>query len=193
MNDIDRTPQVITFPSFQWTPNRYTASAVLVGDAVDRAWAELGVWMKAVIIPPEYAAGLDIGDSHAMVDSRSNPDAPYAGYPADLQVFHKLHCLNLIRQALYYNVDHYRGRTDVPMWAPDQKDVVETHIAHCVDDLRVSILCEADIRVVPYYNDPKGAMPDFARSKKCRNFESVKDWATKHQWDGAVHYNETHI
>jgi hypothetical protein len=32
------------------------------------------------------------------------------GYPANLEGLHHLHCLNMLRQALWYNFDYYNAR-----------------------------------------------------------------------------------
>ena len=44
-------------------------------------------------------------------------------------------------------------------------------------------MCAADDEVLPYYwRDKEGfTVPDFAGVRQCRNFESLRDWAERHQ------------
>ncbi len=57
------------------------------------------------------------------------------------------------------------------------------HINHCVDALRERIQCSADNEVLPYYWwDMQGlTIPDFAVTRQCRNFESLRSWVEGHQ------------
>ncbi|KAE9379888.1 hypothetical protein N431DRAFT_448721 [Stipitochalara longipes BDJ] len=99
------------------------------------------------------------------------------GYYATLEVFHQLHCLNMVRMATYkehYDLVHAFG--DRPEW-------LRKHIDHCIDMLRQRLTCTSDIGLVTAvwvesYGEP---YPDFNTQHQCRNFEKVQTWAKYHE------------
>ncbi|KAK8096070.1 hypothetical protein PG999_014092 [Apiospora kogelbergensis] len=71
------------------------------------------------------------------------PHDPENRYVVSFSVFHDLHCLNMIRKQLfpdYYTQFKIENRTE--------KDV--EHMMHCVDALRQSTLCHADLATIPF-------------------------------------------
>ncbi|EGX90076.1 hypothetical protein CCM_06496 [Cordyceps militaris CM01] len=105
--------------------------------------------------------------------------APVAGFEKDyvvgLDVFHQLHCLNMIRRSMYpkrYNSSIIRedGSIDFLTWA---------HLDHCVEMLRESLTCSADVSVIPYrwHRETNIAEPDIRSVHMCRNFTKIRDWA----------------
>jgi hypothetical protein len=99
---------------------------------------------------------------------------------------HQLHCVDFIRQGLYYNHEYYRNIHSIA-WVENQSAALKQHLAHCVDLMRQLVICEADNRVTGYL---KSGPPDFATTKQCRNFEAVRDFAVEHQWAKADHYTD---
>ena len=57
---------------------------------------------RAAIVPPELAAASGLIESQVQVSDRYG-----GGFPANVEGLHHLHCLNLLRQALYFNFDYY--------------------------------------------------------------------------------------
>ncbi|KAJ8132760.1 hypothetical protein O1611_g860 [Lasiodiplodia mahajangana] len=91
-----------------------------------------------------------------------------------IEVFHHLHCLNMIRKTLH--LDYY-GINE------DSMERYNTHIEHCIDSIRQALMCTSDI--TPFtvewntrYHRPR---PDFITTPHtCRNFEKLRDWALEH-------------
>lgn len=58
------------------------------------------------------------------------------------------------------------------------------NIDHCIEALRLKLMCEADVGVV-LYNDlpgPNGKMePDYETKHTCRNWDKVRDWAIENK------------
>lgn len=56
------------------------------------------------------------------------------------------------------------------------------HIEHCVDSIRQSLMCHADVSTLVYqWNKERQRMQfhgDVAHS--CRNFNKIRDWAKSH-------------
>ncbi|KAF7194163.1 Cyclochlorotine biosynthesis protein O [Pseudocercospora fuligena] len=193
MSEIDRSLHVHTFVGWESKPNKYTISAAKAGKAVDKAWAELGAYEDSVLVPQEEAQAFDIDVGRHLRVSQNDSWAaplPYDGFPALINAFHLLHCVNFLRQGLYYNVDFYRKTGHVSMNGTSEE--LEVHLGHCVDALRQMIMCQSDDSVVPWMksNDlGMKSLPDFARPKMCRDFGALKRWNDAHLWrtkDGRV-------
>ncbi|KAJ7625180.1 hypothetical protein B0H17DRAFT_1218853 [Mycena rosella] len=129
---------------------------------------------------------------------------------AELDVFHSLHCLNMIRMAL--DPDYY------PDWRisttnnliPSQKDATE-HVcksllypssfkadtsvpgcvAHCMEWMRQVIMCAGDTSVIVWQwrqsNNSTMGMANVAHT--CRKFDKLQDWAKEHALK--IHYDDT--
>ncbi|KAL4938419.1 hypothetical protein BDV06DRAFT_56530 [Aspergillus oleicola] len=96
------------------------------------------------------------------------------GYIAGVEVFHQLHCLNMLRQATYW--DYYAPRR--VEWGKDP-GTLRYHLDHCIDILRQKLICDADVGMITYVwaKGWKQAFPDFSTIHKCRPYSKVLDWA----------------
>ena len=112
-----------------------------------------------------------------------NPKTGKEGYRIGLEVFHQLHCLNLVRKSTYR--DHYNGKGDfaekdeVKIRAHLGKDSLalsfvyprysKTHhnadacllglpltypTDHCLEMLRMNLMCQVDIGVITFHELP---------------------------------------
>lgn len=96
-------------------------------------------------------------------------------YLASLDVFHQLHCVDLLRKAThreYY--DKHEGS-----FAGAPENIVQGHLQHCVEMLRQTLMCHGDISLLTY-NWVEG------RSMPHPNFNTVhtcKKWDTLIQWN----------
>ncbi|KXT07799.1 hypothetical protein AC579_10259 [Pseudocercospora musae] len=191
MSSIDRTWRLRTFNDFEFNVTRYTARAEDVGDDVEESWNDMGFTGPPSIIPLEEAHHWNLKKEHVTTDPQSDPTAPYAGVIVKLQVHHDLHCVNYLRQAMYFNRDYY-VRTNHASWTAKEHEMhgkyplVELHLAHCVDYLRQMILCQADLGVIPFVQRGDAQVLDFARPRQCRNYESVMEWYEKHKHRRAI-------
>ncbi|KAH8162912.1 hypothetical protein CIB48_g5328 [Xylaria polymorpha] len=107
------------------------------------------------------------------------------GYHAQLEVYHQLHCLNLIRQ--YTWRDWYFLHPEIVRMSGDMlaSDVeARMHTDHCIEALRLAIMCTGDTTpsiTVLNPNAPRGEMADFSPHKKCRKFEKLQEWSVLNQ------------
>ncbi|KAJ4147382.1 hypothetical protein LMH87_001904 [Akanthomyces muscarius] len=138
-------------------------------DEKDQLWQDMYSRGMAIRIDEKSAIRLINRTEHAPV-SGSETD-----YVIGLDVFHQLHCLNMLRQSIYplrYNSSIVRqdGSIDFLGWA---------HLDHCIEALRESLTCSVDVSVVPYrwHPDTKIAEPDIRSMHMCRNFTKIRDWA----------------
>jgi len=138
-----------------------------------------------------------------------HPHTGKEGYRAALEVFHQLHCLNLIRQAVYK--DYYKTQySDVS--EAESKEDLQGHVGrqiepsarpsragltgadHCIETLRMNLMCQSDIGVFTFRLYPEYGYadddywPDFSTLHTCRNFEDIRTWAIEKTiaWDHDV-------
>ncbi|KAK2011971.1 hypothetical protein LZ32DRAFT_320239 [Colletotrichum eremochloae] len=91
-----------------------------------------------------------------------------------LEVFHQLHCLDMIRRYTYpefYPVDKFRTR----------KEFMRDHIEHCIDMLRQALMCFGDTGLVTFHwvEDTRVPVPDFntAPMSRSRSYLTVGEGA----------------
>jgi len=131
-------------------------------DAVDKAWEDL--YNFGISRIPKSQA--------ALLPNRTIPIFEDEGhYVVSLDVFHQLHCLNMVRQAL----------------RPDRYPLVTLadgfdHTDHCVNSIRQSIMCSIDVTPNVWSWDERRQrnFPRLDSVHSCRNFEKIKEWAINH-------------
>ncbi|KAJ6036234.1 hypothetical protein N7540_000513 [Penicillium herquei] len=144
---------------------------------VDAAWESLGVNYRAIRVADE-----DAQDSGIALDQvKINPKYG-GGFPANVEGLHHLHCLDLLRQSLYYNYDYYHSKGAGAFRNDDF--IVRHHVSHCLDILRQQLMCTIDTGVFGqvwiYPEDPEPYV-DFNTRHRCKNFEKVRRWAEANQ------------
>ncbi|KAI9146893.1 Oxidase ustYa [Paramyrothecium foliicola] len=104
-----------------------------------------------------------------------NKTVPIPGEPGQyviqLNVFHQLHCLNMLRKRLYSEVDY----------PPDHELMGIEHLEHCYDALRQSLTCSVDLTPLPWrwVEEMQEAKEVAQVAHTCRDFETVRTWAKK--------------
>ncbi|CZR55823.1 uncharacterized protein PAC_05711 [Phialocephala subalpina] len=160
LEDIDITYSTVHFNGTLLHENMYRQSA---SPAVDEAWQALGVDYRAAIIPSHLASKSGLLESQVQV-----ADQYGGGYPANVEGLHHLHCLNLLRQSLYFNFDYYKARGEGAFINSER--ILRLHV------IDIGVLGQ-----VWWNRDSPSAYPDFDTKHKCRNFEEVRKWAFEHQ------------
>ncbi|KAH8592567.1 hypothetical protein B0O99DRAFT_517225, partial [Bisporella sp. PMI_857] len=99
-------------------------------------------------------------------------DTDNQGYMASLEIFHQIHCLDMIRKFVHF--DYYKKHDE--KWAKGQ--LLVQHADHCIDMLREVLNCRSDTGLVMYhwvkgYEDP---IPDFSTVHTCRDPEEALHW-----------------
>jgi hypothetical protein len=97
-------------------------------------------------------------------------------YYFELDVYHSLHCLNALRMRIdeqYYHQQQTFNNSRIrypPNW-------LQEHTAHCIDQLRQSIMCHGDLTPVPLYVW-RGFPISLGRSElhTCRKWDRIRDW-----------------
>ncbi|KAI0153413.1 hypothetical protein BJ166DRAFT_616593 [Pestalotiopsis sp. NC0098] len=94
------------------------------------------------------------------------------GYLVALDVYHELHCLNMLRRQIYRD------------WYPDRHTMEKQleHADHCIDALRQALMCHGDIALMTYdwIDDYRWPWPNFNVDHECRRWDLLEQWSAKH-------------
>lgn len=109
----------------------------------------------------------------AQLANKTVPIANDPGqYAVSLDVFHQLHCLNMVRKRVW--------ATEV--YLPEDELMGIEHIDHCIDTIRQSLMCAVDVTPLPFIwvEEDKSVKEVAAVLHTCRDFDAVKAWAQEH-------------
>ncbi|KAH6671337.1 hypothetical protein B0J14DRAFT_93493 [Halenospora varia] len=106
-------------------------------------------------------------------------------YIVGLDVFHQLHCLNMIRKSLYpayYNGYPQHVETTQNITLEETEDGMAWHLSHCIDSIRQSLMCSSDISTIYWHWLPEldKSAPSTQTTHTCRDFSRIKKWAEEH-------------
>lgn len=115
------------------------------------------------------------------------PDA----YPAQIDVFHQIHCLNELRKEIYFDYYYSSGvKEKIGSGLLHQQ-----HKQHCIHMLLQNLMCHADVDMVThnwihndrFYEPKTRPFPDFSLNRMCRDFDTLLKWvmdkATVDEWE----------
>ncbi|KAH8881865.1 hypothetical protein GQ53DRAFT_621486, partial [Thozetella sp. PMI_491] len=141
---------------------------------VDHAWMHIS---KNMIVGVSGEDMVRLGKSLER-SVKFNPEWDVKGgenlYLGVMDVFHQIHCLNMLRQNLITNYDYYWG--DIYGFKPPV--FRETHLRHCTSILLQAIMCHSDVGVITHIwsEDTPVPNPDFAINRQCRDFDALMQW-----------------
>ncbi|KAH7324818.1 hypothetical protein B0I35DRAFT_406578 [Stachybotrys elegans] len=95
------------------------------------------------------------------------------GYLATISVYHELHCLRQLRWFLYSDV-FYPNRT------MEEDKYLHGHLDHCLEALRLSIMCHGNTGLYSFsWDDPEARQPTTRSNARstCVKWSSIDDWA----------------
>ncbi|KAH8123821.1 hypothetical protein FP744_10000864 [Trichoderma asperellum] len=151
---------------YKGTPNK----------AMDKAWDDL-MYMNGTVVDAKVIDR--IGKSRLAVKFTEQQE-PGEKYFASVEVFHQLHCLNLIRTYTYR--EYYDRPENRPLAFEDPEHILRKHVDHCIDMLRQVLSCNADVGLITYnWVEHYGIFPDFSTQHKCRKLDNIIKWVDTHQ------------
>ncbi|KAF1811136.1 hypothetical protein P152DRAFT_467481 [Eremomyces bilateralis CBS 781.70] len=174
VKDVGIRYSLIRFNGSLMKENIYRQNA---SPEVDAAWNSLGVNYRSLVVPESEAAASGLQPDQVKVAKKYG-----GGYVANVEGLHQLHCLNLLRQSLYYNYDYYKAQGKGAFLNDDH--IVRVHVSHCLDILRQQLMCTVDLGVlgqVWWNQTAPRAYVDFNTRHMCRNFDDVREYAQARQ------------
>ncbi|KAG2751562.1 hypothetical protein P692DRAFT_20830824 [Suillus brevipes Sb2] len=105
------------------------------------------------------------------------PDEYGGGYMATVEVFHQLHCLDMLRRASHGDQYYHHG----VMHESDEE--YRTYLDHCIEWLRQSAMCSSDVTMVTreWVSGITTPVANFDGRRECRNFEKILNWVDEHR------------
>ncbi|RYP35510.1 hypothetical protein DL767_003764 [Monosporascus sp. MG133] len=152
------------------------------GDEADAEWHRIGdhVWPLIISADDVRALGKD-----PEVAVRIPEELGYGSdaYIAQTEVFHHLHCLDMLRRETNYA--HYYEEKERPFPGGAQH---QAHIGHCFDVLAQAIKCTGSVDMITFnwveeWDQP---FPDFANHKVCRDFDALLEWVNANAMESEV-------
>ncbi|WXC61670.1 hypothetical protein SNK03_007544 [Fusarium graminearum] len=110
-----------------------------------------------VKFPPEYG----LGDN---------------AYMAQIDMFHQIHCLNLLRHLAWAEY-HRNGTAKKPF-----SELHWIHVSHCTDILMQNLMCNGNLDIITFnwVETQTNPFPDFGVNHQCRDFDAIYEWQDKH-------------
>ncbi|KAJ4163954.1 hypothetical protein LMH87_005651 [Akanthomyces muscarius] len=114
---------------------------------------------------------------HAL-NSTSIPLSSGGGSMGMMAVFHELHCLKLVREAVF--ADHYHAAK-----SSAERTSLAGHTEHCIDILRSAAMCRADTAIFTYHWNDATRLPNptWMQMHQCRDWESLEEWLESRRID----------
>ena len=132
---------------------------------------------RSLAVPVEQATRSGLKPDQVQINPKYG-----GGFPANVEGLHHLHCLNLLRQSLYYNIDYYRSQGKGAFLNEDH--IVRHHVSHCLDIIRQQLMCTPDTGLlgqVWWDVDHPKSFVDFNTEHMCKNFDTIRQWAEERQ------------
>lgn len=144
------------------------------GPEIERAWRAISYDVGDQWLSADDMSRLEMPISSLQVE---HPSTGEQGYRVGIEVFHQLHCLNLLRRVTYKTYYEPLGGEFA-----GGAETLQKHTDHCIEVLRLNLQCNADVGLFTFYmveGDPL-AWPQLNSKHVCRNFDAVRDWALDH-------------
>ncbi|KAI0525967.1 hypothetical protein F5B22DRAFT_261893 [Xylaria bambusicola] len=151
---------------------------------VDEAWDRI-TRVNLISISEDEIRKLGKDPSLTIHSPRSWWSEPWgSGYIGQIDVFHQIHCLNMLRQGLITNYNYYWGKK-YGMTPPVPFGM---HLDHCLGTILENLICHADVDIVTFNWREKEdePFPDFEVRKQCRDFDAILEWQDKMKLDDTI-------
>lgn len=99
-------------------------------------------------------------------------------YVVTIDVFHQLHCLNMMRKLVYpgiYPMDLTSGS--------DKSNDTIVHFEHCYEQLRQSLQCHSDVSTIFWeWSERRNRYLGNAHTTHtCKDFEKIRQWGIRNK------------
>ncbi|KAG2365816.1 hypothetical protein BDR07DRAFT_1607227 [Suillus spraguei] len=143
---------------------------------IDAAWDKISLDARPVRMTLEQLLRTGEKPSPAMA---RYPDEYGGGYIATLEVFHQLHCLDMLRRASWG--DRYYHHANMNMY--ESPEEFRTHLDQCIEILRQVNMCNGDVNMIfhDWVEGKTQPVADLNVYHQCRNFEKILDWVDEHR------------
>ncbi|KAF5964105.1 hypothetical protein FBULB1_12969 [Fusarium bulbicola] len=141
---------------------------------VDEAWEDLEIIRVFPITETEVRR---LGkDPELLVKFPQEYGLGDNAYMAQIDMFHQIHCLNLLRHMAWAEYSR-NGTAKKPF-----SDLHWIHVSHCTDILMQNLMCNGNLDIITFnwVETQSNPFPDFAVNHQCRDFDAIYEWQDKH-------------
>ncbi|KAM0233128.1 hypothetical protein ACHAP5_010483 [Fusarium lateritium] len=142
--------------------------------AVDEAWEDLE---NIRVFPISEQEVRRLGkDPELLVKFPSEYGLGDNAYMGQIDMFHQIHCLNLLRHLAWAEY-HRNGTAKKPF-----SDLHWVHVSHCTDILMQNLMCNGNLDIITFnwVETQTNPFPDFGVKHQCRDFDEIYKWQDKH-------------
>ncbi|RAL04917.1 oxidase ustYa family protein, partial [Aspergillus ibericus CBS 121593] len=154
---------------------------------IEEAWQEL-LKLNPVSIPEDKIELLGRSPRWNWQRFQMSENGPSEGsYVAGIEVFHQLHCLNLVRQFTW--LDHY---TTPPQGLTGSAVETRMHVDHCLETLRIILMCNADVTPFLMEQDQSfavGGRADFNAYHRCKDWGKIVEWMDENSFSSSTSHS----
>ncbi|KAJ6578017.1 hypothetical protein B0H19DRAFT_1122111 [Mycena capillaripes] len=150
---------------------------------LDDAWDRISVDVRPTRIDKSVLPKIGKEETSSLVKFREEDGG---GFMGGTEVFHQLHCLNLLRKYTYHE---YYEKFDHSF--QEKPDTVRAHVDHCTEMLRMNLICSADVGMITYewVQNWTVPYPDFSTVHQCRDFDAILEWHA----ENTMHISASHL
>ncbi|KAK3934703.1 hypothetical protein QBC46DRAFT_223217, partial [Diplogelasinospora grovesii] len=145
---------------------------------VDLAWSRISTRSPIAISRSDLLKlGKDPADAARFSPSFGFKEGE--DYIAKVDVFHQIHCLNMLRMNLDQNYDYYHSKNERSVGG---EGFGELHVTHCLQTLLENLMCTGNVDVYTHTWVDAQKLPyaEFGIQKKCRDFDAILAWQEEH-------------
>lgn len=119
-----------------------------------------------------------VKDPAIAVQFPANWNMPEGSYMGNVDLFHKMHCLNELRKTAFLD---YPFRKSGHCNDNELETLDWIHLRHCTDMLAQDLQCNAklDIQTFEWKDAQKCMYPDFSIDRTCTDWDQFLDWNEK--------------
>jgi len=151
----------------------------------NKLWEDLYVGVGASRVTKQEAERM-INDTYELPETDGD-------HVVTIEVFHQLHCLNILRRIIWPEQFPDRALT-----GPDGQRIYGrvVHADHCIDRLRQGIMCASPVGVSTWKTPPKAPREgntfeerlatDMKIMTTCRDFDTIWEWANERVVEGWI-------
>ncbi|KAK1494449.1 hypothetical protein CABS01_11465 [Colletotrichum abscissum] len=153
-----------------------------IGKEADEEWHRIGDHVWPLVIGEADVRQLG-KDPRVAVKIPEDLGYGSGAYIAQTEVFHHLHCLDMLRREVSY--EHYYEPKEGPRPGGAQH---QAHIGHCFDILAQAIKCTGSVDMITFnwVENWEQPFPDFMNHKVCRDFDALLGWVNENSMDPKV-------
>lgn len=161
-----------------FTPENPSIARQIPSPELDALWLDMEILDTHVITKEDV---IKLGKDPSTVARFDNDYWGFGddAYMARMDVFHQIHCLNMLRKKAFSDFPGY----ELP--PPKNFKLHWLHLGHCTDILLQNIMCNAntELLTMSWMEDQLYPYPDMSINRQCKDMNTLLKWRDEHAVD----------